>query len=64
MANPKIRDLTTSDIIDRCGDEMTEGEADRMRSIVECSEYENTPTIDIPDSEWMRMLDDAIGPND
>lgn len=56
-----ISELTTSDIIDRCeaGGEMTHEQARRMREIVQASEWAETPTADIPEREWLRMLTEA-----
>jgi hypothetical protein len=53
--------LELHEIIDLCdgGGGMSDIQAARMKLIVLRSDWGNTPTAEIPEKEWMRMLDEA-----
>ncbi|WP_161780300.1 hypothetical protein [Deinococcus sp. RL] len=55
----KISDLMDlQQLNDRTGGEMTDDQLETLRDLLTETEYENTE--DVPEREWLKMLDKAI----
>ena len=51
-----IRELSIEEIRQLCGSETSTEEAERFRDRMLQSEYADTPTNEIPEREWLRIL--------